>query len=175
MTERHAPYRVPTDEVAARIALLRAAIAGRGISVAWIEHLTDRIYFAGSAQDGVLLVPVKGDPVFLVRKSVARAENESPLNVEPYPGGKKTIEAAAGMLNGGSLGLALDVTQAFGYTRIVSTIESIVSSNFFPTSSCSRAHISLVTGGRTRMGTPPKSRTSVIRFSSPPATATEDS
>ena len=58
MTERHAPYRVPTDEVASRLALLRSAIAARGISVAWIEHLTDRIYFAGSAQAGVLLVPI---------------------------------------------------------------------------------------------------------------------
>jgi Xaa-Pro aminopeptidase len=125
MTERHAPYRVPSDEVAARIALLRSAIAARGISVAWIEHLTDRIYFAGSAQDGVLLVPIKGDPVFLVRKSVARAKSESALNVEPYPGGKKTIEAAAGMLDGGSLGLALDVMQAAGYTRIAATIETI--------------------------------------------------
>jgi len=125
MTERHAPYRVPIDEIAARIALLRSAIAGYGIGVAWIEHLTDRIYFAGSAADGVLLVPVQGEPVFLVRKSVARAGNESSLNVEPYPGGAKTIEIASGMLDGGSLGLALDVTQAASYTRIASTIETI--------------------------------------------------
>ena len=125
MTERHVPYKVPTDEVAARVALLRSAIAGRGIGVAWIEHLTDRIYFTGSAADGVLLVPIQGDPRFLVRKSVARAQTESSLNVEPYPGGKKAIEIAAGMLDGGSLGLALDVTQASSYTRVAASIPAI--------------------------------------------------
>ena len=125
MTERHAPFRVPADEVVARIASLQSALADRGIAAAWIEHLTDRLYFAGSAQDGVLLVPVGSDPVFLVRKSVARARSESSLNVESYPGGRKTIETASGMLDGGSLGLALDVTQASNYTRIAASIETI--------------------------------------------------
>jgi len=125
MTERHAPFRVPANEVVARITALQSALAGRGIAAAWIEHLTDRMYFAGSAQDGVLLVPVSGDPVFLVRKSVSRARSESSLNVEPYPGGRKTIEMAAGMLDGGSLGLALDVTQASNYIRIAASIETI--------------------------------------------------
>jgi Xaa-Pro dipeptidase len=125
MTERHVPYRVPADEVTHRISALRAAIAERGLSAAWIEHLTDRIYFAGSAQDGVLLVPVAGDPVFLVRKSVARAASESPLNVEPYPGGKKVIELAASLLDGGGLGMALDVTQATVYTRVAAVIDKI--------------------------------------------------
>lgn len=125
MTERHAPFRVPADEVVARIAALQSALAGRGIAAAWIEHLTDRLYFTGSAQDGVLLVPVGGDPVFLVRKSVARARNESSLNVEPYPGGRKVIETASSMLDDGSLGLALDVTQASNYIRIAASIESI--------------------------------------------------
>ncbi len=125
MTERHAPFRVPADEVVARIAALQSALAGRGIAAAWIEHLTDRLYFAGSAQDGVLLVPVSGDPVFLVRKSVARGRSESSLNVEPYPGGRKTIETVSGMLDGGILGLALDVTQASNYIRIAASIETI--------------------------------------------------
>ena len=83
MTERHAPYLVPAGEIAVRIALLRSALADRSIAAAWIEHLTDRVYFSGSAQDGVLLVPVQGDPVFLVRKSATRARSESSLEVQP--------------------------------------------------------------------------------------------
>ncbi len=125
MSERHIPFRVPTDEIAARIAALQAALADRGIGAAWIEHLTDRIYFAGSAADGVLLVPVEGDPRFLVRKSVLRATGESPLTIEPYPGGKQMIEAAAGMLDGGRLGMALDVAQASAYARIAASIGAI--------------------------------------------------
>ena len=125
MTERHAPFRVPADEVVARIASLQSALAGSGIAAAWIEHLTDRIYFTGSAQDGVLLVPAGSDPVFLVRKSVARASSESSLNVEPYPGARAAIERVSGMLDGGSLGLALDVTQASNYIRIAASIETI--------------------------------------------------
>lgn len=126
MTQRHARFIVPASEIAARVALLRVALADRGCDVGWIEHLTDRIYFSGSAQDGVLLVPLKGEPVFLVRKSVARARDESSLAVEPYPGGGKTIERAAAMLDGAALGLALDVTQASNYVRISAAIDSIV-------------------------------------------------
>ncbi len=128
MTERHAKYIVPAGEVAARIELLQAALRDHGCAVGWIEHLTDRLYFTGSAQDGVLLVPVKGDPLFLVRKSVARAESESTLKVELYPGGAKTIERVVEMLDGDALALALDVTQAGHYDRIsqrVATIKDI--------------------------------------------------
>ncbi|NIM00489.1 MAG: aminopeptidase P family protein, partial [Acidobacteria bacterium] len=125
MTERHAPFLVPQDEIAARIAALQSGLAAAGIGLAWIEHLTDRIYFTGSAADGALLVPAAAQPVFYVRKSVGRASRESPLDVEPYPGGRKTIEAVAGMLEGGSLGMALDVTQASNYTRIAAAVERI--------------------------------------------------
>jgi len=125
MTERHAPFRVPAREVTERLTSLRSALADRGIAAAWIEHLTDRVYFSGSAQDGVLLVPVRGEPLFLVRKSVTRAQSESSLNIEPYPGGRKTIEIVSDLLGGGSLGIALDVTQANMYTRIASGIETI--------------------------------------------------
>jgi Xaa-Pro aminopeptidase len=126
MTERHECFRVPESETAARIALLQAALAGCGCSVGWIEHLTDRIYFTGSAQDGVLLVPLNGEPVFLVRKSVARARDESTLRVEPYPGGRATIERVAGMVGDAGLGMALDVTQAGNYVRIAGQVPQIV-------------------------------------------------
>ncbi len=125
MTERHVPFRVPTDEISARTAALRSELTDRRITAAWIEHLTDRIYFSGSAADGVLLVPAEGDPRYLVRKSVLRAGAESPLTVEPYPGGPRTLEIAAEMVSGGRLGMALDVTQASAYTGVAAAIESI--------------------------------------------------
>ena len=126
MTERHECFRVPESETAARIALLQAALAGCGCSVGWIEHLTDRIYFTGSAQDGVLLVPLNGEPVFLVRKSVARARDESTLRVDPYPGGRATIERVAEMVGDAGLGMALDVTQAGNYVRIADQVPQVV-------------------------------------------------
>ena len=126
MTERHTRFRVPASETAARIALLQTALATCGCSVGWIEHLTDRIYFTGSAQDGVLLVPLSGEPVFLVRKSVTRARDESTLRVESYPGGRATIERVAEMVGDAGLGMALDVTQAGNYVRIVDKVPQIV-------------------------------------------------
>ena len=72
MTERHERFRVPEGEIATRIKLLQAALGSAGCAVGWIEHLTDRIYFAGTAQDGVLLVPVSGDPVFLFHMQTCR-------------------------------------------------------------------------------------------------------
>lgn len=112
---RHLPFLVPPAELERRLALLRAAMEREGIALAWLEHLADRLYFAGSVQDGVLLVPPAGRPVFVVRVSAARAAAETPHEVRPFAGRKALLGAARelGMDRPGArLGLALDVTPA---------------------------------------------------------------
>lgn len=112
---RHDPFRIPPEEIARRLEGLRATMSREDLALVWLEHLTDRLYFAGSIQDGVLLVPRDGRPVFVVRKSAARAAAESPHEVRPFAGRKSLLAAARelGMnLAGARLGLAMEVTSA---------------------------------------------------------------
>jgi Xaa-Pro aminopeptidase len=119
-TPRHRKYLVPSGDVERRVAALQSAMQSNGIGVAWIEHLADRLYFSGSPQDGVLLMPSEGAPVFLVRKSLKRAEQEGSVAVEPYPGGGAVVERAR-ILAGtaGTVGLGLDVSPAATYARLL--------------------------------------------------------
>jgi Xaa-Pro aminopeptidase len=117
--ERHGSYLVPREDVERRIDCLQSAMQAADLAVAWIDHLADRLYFSGSAQDGVLLVPARGGPVFFVRKSLSRAERESGVEVLPYPGSKVVLEEARRLAGAnGRLGIPMDVTAAATYVRL---------------------------------------------------------
>jgi len=72
--------RVPLDELERRLDLFRARM--ERMSPDWeMAAIFGRInlyYFTGTIQDGVLLIPNDGDPVFWVRRSFERALDESP-------------------------------------------------------------------------------------------------
>lgn len=114
---RHTEFFVSREEIATRIASLKTALKGAHIALAWIDHIVDLAYYAGSMQAGVLLVPANGDPAYFVRKSRARAEAESPLIVGAWPGRKGLLkEAAARLGSTDALGLSCDVATAAAYT-----------------------------------------------------------
>jgi Xaa-Pro dipeptidase len=113
---RHQSHLVPPEEIGGRIAGLQDRLLARGLALAWIDHLTDRYYFTGSIQEGTLLVPAAGEAEFHVRKSVRRAQSESPLQVLPFAGRAALIARAQALLApGGGLGIALDVMPAPSY------------------------------------------------------------
>ena len=112
-TVRHQDFLVPRDEVGRRVGALQAALRADGLAIAWIDHMADRLYFSGSPQDGILLVPAEGPAAFYVRKSLERAKVEAGVEVQPYPGAKslgKKVRAAAGET--GRVGMAMDATPA---------------------------------------------------------------
>jgi Xaa-Pro dipeptidase len=120
--EQHRPFLVPHEEIRQRIKTLQRTLRDNGISVAWVDYLTDRYYYTGSTQDGVLLVPVDQDPHFFVRKSLKRATVESRLRVVPYPGRKGLVRELCDMVGGeGSVGLSFDVTPASTYVWLSSS------------------------------------------------------
>jgi Xaa-Pro aminopeptidase len=122
--KRHDSYLVPREQVDRRIASLRGALKAEDLALAWIDHLADRLYFTGSAQDGILLVPADAPPAFYVRKSLSRAERESGVAVQPYPGSDALLDEVRRLAGpGGRVGLPMDVTSAATYVRLTRTVD----------------------------------------------------
>jgi Xaa-Pro dipeptidase len=75
-------YRLtPKEEISSRLDALRAKLEQAGLDAAFIVQNPDLFYFAGSIQQGILVVPAAGPPVYFVRKSYERAVAESPVDI----------------------------------------------------------------------------------------------
>jgi Xaa-Pro dipeptidase len=97
-------------EHAARIARFQEALAARGLAGAVLLHAVDVLYLAATRQNGALWVPAKGAPVLLVRKSLARAQDEAAVDdIRPFPGSK---ELAATLGAPGKVGATFDAVPA---------------------------------------------------------------
>jgi len=111
--QRHKPFYVPPEEITHRIGQFQSALKGLDVSLGWIEHNTDLLYYSGSLQNGILLIPAEGLPRYFVKRSIQKAEAESPLNVLPYPGRKSILKTIREMVNTDKrLGMALDIIPA---------------------------------------------------------------
>ena len=69
--------RHPLKELEARTKNLQARMGD--LFGALILQNIDLCYFSGTAQEAALFIPAEGEPVLLVRKSLERAKEESPL------------------------------------------------------------------------------------------------
>ncbi|HKJ05522.1 MAG TPA: Xaa-Pro peptidase family protein [Geopsychrobacteraceae bacterium] len=69
----------PVSELTSRYQALQQQMGLAGLDAAVILQNTDLFYFAGTIQQGVLYIPVSGEPVYLVRKDFGRARMESGL------------------------------------------------------------------------------------------------
>lgn len=108
----------PKEEVQARIDKLKERMEKQGIALAIILQNVDLFYFTGTLQKGVLAVSADRDPVFFVEKSLARAMEETPLEITPIKKDKdiKDILGSLGML-GGRCGMELDVLPVLVFER----------------------------------------------------------
>ena len=117
------PPLVPTDEIAARIAAFQAGLTADGIDAALIVESADLFYLTGTIADAHLVVPAAGEPLYLVRRDLGRARDESPLGqVEPLRSLRDlgtAVSDAAGAVT--RLGLELDVLPAASYLRYART------------------------------------------------------
>ena len=113
------PPTVPRQEIERRIAAFQAALAERELDAALIVESSDLYYLTGTNQDAHLVVPADGQPVYLVRRDLDRARDESPLErVEPLRSLRDlgpAIREAAGDI--ASLGLEFDVLPVANYLR----------------------------------------------------------
>jgi len=108
----------PKEEIQGRIDKLKKRMEKQGIDLAIILQNVDLFYFTGTLQKGVLAVSAERDPVFFVEKSLARAMEETPLEITPIKKDKdiKDILGSLGML-GGRCGMELDVLPVLVFER----------------------------------------------------------
>ncbi|UCG70367.1 MAG: aminopeptidase P family protein [Thermoplasmata archaeon] len=118
--------KIPKSELAARISRLQGEIAKEDIDAVLILQQADKFYFSGTVQDGVIFIPVDGEPLFIVRKSLIRAQEESELeNIVPFSNYSQIPDTLKehGFVDFKCLGLELDVMPV----KIFSKLQSIFS------------------------------------------------
>lgn len=78
------------NESAQRIARLQERLSGIGVHAALLLMPVDIYYYTGTRQNSLLWVPSEGEPMLLVRKSLSRAREESPVgDIRPFPPGRE--------------------------------------------------------------------------------------
>lgn len=81
---------ISREESTNRISAMQNQLKGKGLDGALFIFPIDVYYFSGTRQNATLWMPVDGDPVLMVRKSLSRATAESPLStIRPFPSSKE--------------------------------------------------------------------------------------
>ena len=116
----------PAEEIEQRLRRFAAALSEDGLDAAVVVQSTDLAYLTGTNQQAHLIVPASGEPRLAVRRTLARAREESPIErIDPLPSlsGLGDALAAAGVGAGALVGLELDVLPAARYLGYVRRLE----------------------------------------------------
>ena len=80
---------ITSAELTQRIANMQGMLTEKGLDGALFIFPIDVYYFSGTRQNSTLWLPSSGEPILMVRKSLARAREESPLaDIRPFPSSK---------------------------------------------------------------------------------------
>ncbi len=71
--------KIPESEIATRVQKLQMELGQLDLDGALIIQKTDLYYFAGTDQECHLWIPAQGEPVLMVRRSLVRAREVSPI------------------------------------------------------------------------------------------------
>jgi Xaa-Pro aminopeptidase len=110
----------PKSEIDDRIKALQSQMGD--IDGALLFQSADVCYFSGTAQDGLIYVPKCGEPVVMMRRSLERAIQESPLNVRQLKN-MRNLKSDLGIPAGATVGLEMDVLPCSFYFRVVSALQ----------------------------------------------------
>lgn len=105
------------QECLARVARLQAKLQQAGLDGALFIYPIDIYYYCATRQNSTLWVPASGEPLLLVRKSLARAQSEACIgDIRAFPRSKEFAPLLAGRQK---IGLTYDVMplQQFHYYR----------------------------------------------------------
>lgn len=102
----------PKSEIEARISDFQKKLAKQELDGALILLNSDLFYFTGTVQNSYLYIPASGEPVLMVKKSLARGQAESSLrNIVPIKSPKQIPDILASFTytNLKKIGMTLDV------------------------------------------------------------------
>ncbi len=105
----------PANELVARFDRLRGVMAAEGLDAVILLQNADLFYFTGTIQSGNLYVPVEGEPVYMVRRDLRRAVQESALKeIIPFASMREIPEILSryGYRRPKRIGMELDVLPA---------------------------------------------------------------
>jgi len=115
--------KVPDFELEGRCSNLQREMEPTGLDAVLVLQQADKFYFSGTVQNGVLFVPSRGKPVFMVRKSLERAREESSIEyIVPFKSYKEMPEILKkhGYSRFQTIGLELDVMPYLIYSKLKS-------------------------------------------------------
>ena len=102
----------PQSEIIRRISGFQKKLVELDLEAALIFQQVDLYYFCGTMSNGFLFIPAVGEPLFLVKKYLPRAQAESPLTrIESLASTGRLVEALrdCGFRSPERLGLEMDV------------------------------------------------------------------
>jgi Xaa-Pro dipeptidase len=100
----------PREEIDRRIEALKERMEAHGFACALILQSVDLFYFTGTVQKGAAIIPVEGEPLLFIERSVERARMETPLEVRPIKRDHDVKDTLGEMkFKAGSWGMELDV------------------------------------------------------------------
>jgi Xaa-Pro dipeptidase len=109
----------PKSEIENRIKRLQSQMGN--LDGALLFQSVDTCYFSGTAQDGLVYIPKDGDPVVMMRRSLDRAKEESPLEVVPLKN-MRNLKSDLEITDSATIGLEMDVLPCSFYFRIVNVL-----------------------------------------------------
>lgn len=121
----------PKSEIECRIKTLQSQMGD--MDGALLFHAVDMCYFSGTAQDGLVYIPKDGEPVVMMKRSLERAVQESPLQVLPLKN-MRNLKSDLGIPAKATVGLEMDVLpcsfyfkveKALGDARLVDVAEKV--------------------------------------------------
>jgi len=112
----------PMSEIGARIRRLQDQMGEMAGAI--LFGSVNVCYFSGTAQEGLVYIPRDGEPAVMIRKSLERAREESPLDVKLL-GSLKAIKSELGIQPGSVIGLELDILPYNNYTRIAGALGDV--------------------------------------------------
>ncbi|MFL0197661.1 M24 family metallopeptidase [Clostridium sp. WILCCON 0269] len=102
----------PKSEIDMRISCFQKKLTEQELNGAFILLNSDMFYLTGTVQNSYLYVPVSGEPVLMVKRSLRRGKDESPLkNIVPIKNPKQIPEILSefGYKDFRKIGFQLDV------------------------------------------------------------------
>jgi Xaa-Pro dipeptidase len=120
----------PRSELENRIERLQGLMAAADMDGALVLQNADLYYLSGTVQQSHLYLPVSGEPLLMVRKSLQRARNESRLQADrivPMGSTRQLLDqlAAYGLARPERLGLELDVMPVNVYRYYEGILRSV--------------------------------------------------